>query len=549
MFNFSEIISSKKRILYFVISAIAFIFIMPAKTGGKELQAESLITRGDIYYHKPCEIAKGSIITRQSSNKIAVMRAKLETETEKQKKESEILKKDNAIKDLQLKKYQTTKRIYASGFFLFLFIILCILLMYRMKIKSVKQLELALQNNRHEIEELKKIEKEKDEIQSQIILSQKMESMGRLAGGIAHEFNNLLTGIMGYADMLKMKYNDTNQFEGKAADIIYRGSLAAQELTKGLLGFSMRGKYNPTSLNLNDSIKEVVEKSGKILTENIKLNFDLDDGIQVVKADKSQFSQVLANLILNARDAMPEGGEITFKTENVNIGEVNNGLFPEIIKPGHYVILSVSDTGIGMSQEIIDRIFDPFFTTKEVGKGTGLGLAGAYGIVKNHGGYIFCNSEPGKGATFSIYLPHLKREIRIEEKFKKKAGRETILVVDDEDIVLYSSRDMLSRLGYEVLLASSGDEAIEIYKKNKNGIDLVMLDAIMPEKTGEETFKYLKEIDSHIKVLLMSGYSKYDIMNETLEKDTLGFLKKPFDMNNLSALVSKALNPSSAADK
>jgi CheY-like chemotaxis protein len=348
---------------------------------------------------------------------------------------------------------------------------------------------------------------------------------------------------MGYAEILKMKLTDNKKIEGRAAETIYKNSIAAQELTKRLLGFARRGRYNPVSLGLNEVIKDTVNVLEKIFEKNITINYDLDHYVKSVDADENQIIQVLTNLIINAKDAMPEGGEITFQTRNVYIDEANTSLYPEIIKPGHYVRLSISDTGIGMTKEIIDHIFEPFFTTKEKDKGTGLGLATVYGIVKNHNGYVFCQSQPNAGTTFTILLPPGNKElIKEKEKVTNKTGTGKILVVDDEEFVLNLSKDILKRLGYDVILADSGNKAMEIYTKNIHQIDLVLLDIIMPGMDGIETFQTLKKIDPHIKVLFFSGFNKNKKINEILEDGEVGFIEKPFNMKILSDALSKLLD-------
>lgn len=493
-------------------------------------------------YFKRFGTVKDSIVTRDSSNKIASLRTTLEVERENRERQIEILKKDNAIKDLNLSRQKLMRKTFTIAFLVFSVLILIILYMYRLKSKSGKQLKLALEKTVHEIEGRKKVEKEKQHLQEQLFQSQKLESLGRLAGGIAHDFNNLLTGIMGYAELLKMKLTDNKKIEGRAADTIYKNSIAAQELTKQLLGFARKGKYNPVPLDLNDMIKDTISVLEKIFEKKIRLNYDLDHHIKRVDADENQMTQVLTNLIINSKDAMSNGGEITFKTGNVYIGEADKSLYPEIIKPGTYVRLSIIDTGVGMTKEIIDRIFEPFFTTKEKGKGTGLGLATVYGIIKNHNGYVFCQSQPNTGTTFTIFLPPGKKElIKEKERANNITGTGTILVVDDEEVVLKLSRDFLKRLGYDVILAASGNKAVEIYTKNIHQIDLVLLDLIMPGKDGMETFQALKKINPHIKVLFFSGFSKNKKVNEVLEEGVVGFIGKPFTMKILSDALSKLL--------
>lgn len=491
-------------------------------------------------YFKSYEAVKESIVTRDSSNKIASLQTALEVEQENRKQQIEILKKDNAIKDLKLNRQKLLRRIFIIVFLVFSVFIFIILYLYRLKIKSGKKLKLALDKTFYEIEQRKKIEEEKQQLQEQLFQSQKLESLGRLAGGIAHDFNNLLTGIMGYAELLKMQHYDKQRIESRAADTIYKNSVAAQELTRQLLSFGRKGKYNPLPLNLNNVIKETVNVLEKIFEKNIKINWDLDQHIKSFDGDENQIIQVLTNLIINAKDAMPKGGEITFKTGNINISEANASLYPKIIKPGQYVRLIISDTGIGMTKETREHIFEPFFTTKE--KGSGLGLATVYGIIKNHNGYIFCQSQPNEGTTFTVFLPYgTKKPIKEKKEAIDKTGTGKILVVDDEKFVLSLSKDLLKRLGYNVILADNGDKAVEIYKKNIHQIDLVLLDIIMPGKDGIETFQTLKKINPHIKVLFFSGFNKNNKLKEILEEGKVGFIEKPFNMKMLSDALNKLL--------
>jgi signal transduction histidine kinase/ActR/RegA family two-component response regulator/Tfp pilus assembly protein PilF len=487
---------------------------------------------------------KDSMLTRDSSNKIARLRARMVAETEQQKKKIEILKRDNAIKGLNLERERLMRGIYMTAIFVFALLVLIILYMYRMKSKSSRQLRIAFENSLYEIAERERIESEKQLLQEELFQAQKMDSIGMLAGGIAHDFNNLLTGIMGYAEILAVKFKDNKGLEGRAAQTIYKNSLVAQDLTKRILGFARKGKYNPVPLNLNDVINEAISVSGKIFQGNITVNYRLEDHIHSVDGDRSQLVQVLTNLVINARDAMPNGGEITLQTENVYVDEENTRSFTAIIKPGHYVRLAISDTGTGIPREIKSRIFEPFFTTKEKGKGTGLGLATVYGIIRNHGGCIMCQSEPGKGTTFVILLPFGKKELQVAaENETDVPGMGTILVADDEEYIRQLSRDFLERLGYHVLTAANGKEAVDIYKNNPGCIDMVLLDIIMPVKDGEETFRELKSMDPNVKVLLFSGFSMNKRVSDILKDGAKGFVEKPFTMKGLSAAVNKVINP------
>jgi len=341
----------------------------------------------------------------------------------------------------------------------------------------------------------KKAEEEKKKLEEQLLHAQKMESIGRLAGGIAHDFNNILAVIMGYADMLRLKFTDSTKSEGKAADAILKSTIRAKDLINQLLGFARKGKYNPEPLSINTLIKDTVNVSEKIFEMKIKVKYDFEENIYLCNADKSQLDQVLTNMIINAKDAMPFGGEITFKTENVCVDEDFIRIVPDL-KPGNYVKTSVSDIGIGMPEKIKDYIFDPFFTTKGVGEGTGLGLATVYGIIKNHQGHIDVYSEPGKGTTFTFYLPASDKEVTDEkEEAAIIKGDETILVVDDEEDIREMLKTQLQSLGYIVLTGCDGIDAVSVFKKHKNKIDLVLLDMIMPDMNGKDTYIALKKLN------------------------------------------------------
>jgi CheY-like chemotaxis protein len=368
-----------------------------------------------------------------------------------------------------------------------------------------------------------------------------MESIGRLAGGIAHDFNNILTSIMGFAELLKYRFNDHETREGRAVEAIFRGSERAAHLTKQLLGFARKGAFNPQTLNINNVINDTISVSEKIFEKTINIHYELEDELNYVEADKTQIEQVLTNLIINAKDAMPTGGDLYFKTENVFYDEYNKKMYPEF-KPGSYAKISITDTGMGIPKDVRDHIFEPFFTTKDVGKGTGLGLATVYGIVKNHNGYIYVYSEPGEGSTFSIYLPSTTSK-KLQQTVKSKIikGAKTILIIDDEEDIRTMTKIQLEDIGYKVMTAENGVKGLEIYKKEKDNIDLVLLDMIMPEMDGKETFLNLKKINPKISVLLTSGFSQNGKAKEIMGKGILGFLQKPFKIHELSNVIHKAL--------
>jgi PAS domain S-box-containing protein len=338
-----------------------------------------------------------------------------------------------------------------------------------------------------DITERKNAEEEKNKLEQQLFQSQKMESIGRLAGGIAHDFNNILTSILGYAEILTSKFNDYSM-ESNAANIIMLGAERAANLTKQLLGFARGGKYNPLPLNVNKVINDTITVSEKIFEKSIVPVFNLEENTSYVEADETQLNQVFTNIIFNAKDAMPNGGKIIINT--LNYQPDNKFLLdhPEV-KSRNYVQISFTDTGSGMTKSVLDRVFEPFFTTKEKGRGTGLGMATVYGIIKNHDGHVYIDSKLGKGTTVSIYLPATNKELIVPaQESKVFRGMETILVVDDEENVRRLLKDMLQDLGYKVVLAEDGDKAVEIYRMWKKDIDLILLDMIMPNLTGRETF-------------------------------------------------------------
>jgi len=392
-----------------------------------------------------------------------------------------------------------------------------------------------------DITEQKQSEDKKKKLENQLFQTQKLESIGRLAGGIAHDFNNILTGIMGYAELLSMQFNNGETQEKRAAEVILKGVERAASLTKQLLDFARKGKFNPIPMNINEVIKDVIRVSDKIFEKKIVIKYDLEEDIPAVEADKNQLDQVITNLIINAKDAMPDGGEILFKTEKVFLDEEDVKSFPEIEK-GDYVKFSVSDTGCGMPKEVQQHIFEPFFTTKSESKGTGLGLATVYGIIKNHRGHITCNSVVGFGSVFTIYLPVSEASI-VQEIFEREVmeGNETVLVIDDEDSVREITRLQLETMGYKVFEASDGMQGIGIYEQNKDSIDLVLLDMIMPGTSGRETFREIYKINPEVKSILMSGYSQEGKANKILDEGVTGYIQKPFRMQELSEVLYKAL--------
>jgi signal transduction histidine kinase/ActR/RegA family two-component response regulator len=393
------------------------------------------------------------------------------------------------------------------------------------------------------LEELKCETNERRHLEAQLLQSQKMESIGRLAGGIAHDFNNTLGTIMMNASLLQSKYPDAFCFEGQAANDIINGAKRGAELTSQLLGFARGGKYWPVLLDMNETIREAVNVSEKMFEKSIDVHYDFTEHLQSVIADKNQMHQVFTNLVINAKDAMPNGGTLFFKTEYSLLDDSFVQSNPEM-SVGEYIKVTIRDTGTGMPQEVLDNIFEPFFTTKDIGKGTGLGLAMVYGIINNHGGSVHCDSVPGTGTTFILFLPVAEDDI-IEENTDEEAVTQdaTILIVDDEPCIRNSLQRLLTKMGYSVFTAKDGAEALDVYSEKGNSINLILLDMIMPVMTGVTTYRELRKLNPDVKVLLISGFSKDDRANEIIREGVLGFLQKPFQFDELSQAICDALAP------
>jgi len=394
----------------------------------------------------------------------------------------------------------------------------------------------------HDITEWKKEKQKLKNLEEQLYHAQKMEAIGRLVTGISHDFKNILSVIMGYSEVLKLKFDDDSTKEGKALLAILKNAERASKLIEQLISIAKEEKYNPVILNMNNEIKLVMSVFEKVFEKNIDIVYDFAENLFNIEADRSQIDQVIMNLVINAKDAMPDGGKLTFKTENIFIGEDYKEKYFEF-KQNLYIKVSVSDTGTGIPDKIKDKIFKPFFTTKGKRKGTGLGLTTVYRIIENHGGNIYFHSKEGKGTTFNFYLPATSKDITGNSTvdYKLMKGNGTILFIDDEKCIRDIAKIQLEYLGYKVLLASDGIEAIKIFSENKNKVDLVLLDIMMPNMNGEKIFQELKKIKQEIKVLLISGYSENDIESEILNKCSLGFIQKPFTFTELSRAVYGAL--------
>ena len=393
-----------------------------------------------------------------------------------------------------------------------------------------------------DVSERKEAEAKSRKLEIQVRQAQKMESIGTLAGGIAHDFNNILMGIQGNASLMGLKTEPGHPNYEKIKNIeMYVQS--GTELTRQLLGFARRGKYHAIATDVNDVINKSATMFGRTKKE-IQIKMDLATDIWTVEVDRGQIEQALLNLYVNAWQAMPHGGDLYIKTENVVLDAEFVNSKPYKVDPGDYIKITVTDTGIGIDRETRERIFEPFFTTKEMGRGTGLGLASVYGVIKNHGGYINVYSEIDQGTTFTIYLPASRK--KIEKQIEKTVatfamGTGTILLIDDEEMIIKVGKELLQELGYDVLSARSGQEAMELYEKNADKIDLVIMDMIMPGMGGGETFDRLKKINPDIKVLLSSGYSINGQASKILERGCDGFIQKPFNLIQLSDKISQII--------
>ena len=380
---------------------------------------------------------------------------------------------------------------------------------------------------------------ERKRMESQLRQAHRMEAIGTLAGGIAHDFNNLLMGIQGRISLMLMDTHASHpHFEHLKG--IEDHVKSAADLNKQLLGFARGGRYEVKPTDLNELSKKSFRMFARTKKE-IVIRERYDENLWNAEVDQSQVEQVLLNLYVNAWQSMPGGGDISVQTENVIIDE--NYASRYRAKPGKYVKISVVDTGIGMDEAIQERIFDPFFTTKGMGRGTGLGLASAYGIVKNHGGFFEVYSRVDEGATFSIFFP-ASDKAAVKEKYRHEEvirGSETVLLVDDEEIIIEIGQQILETLGYKVLLARGGKEAIDVYTEKQDEIDLVILDMVMPDMGGGDTFDHLRKINPDVKVLLSSGYSINGQAAEILERGCNGFIQKPFGLNNLSKKMREIL--------
>jgi PAS domain S-box-containing protein len=394
-----------------------------------------------------------------------------------------------------------------------------------------------------DITERKRVEAEKEKLEAQLRQVQKMEAVGQLAGGVAHDFNNLLQVILGYVHILQADLGKDTA-HGEVLDAVRQAGERAADLTRQLLAFSRRQIIQPVNLDLNDLIQDVLKMIRRVIGEDMELCYVPGDRLGTIYVDKGQIEQILMNLCVNARDAMPTGGTLTIETENVVIGGAYCREHPWATE-GRYVLLSVTDTGHGMDEATRTQVFDPFFTTKAVGQGTGLGLATVYGIVKHHDGLIHVYSEPGKGTAFKVYLPIVERSAEeVGPKVEEAAvgGTETILVAEDEEMVRDLLSNMLQTAGYTVLMACDGEEALRVFEEHADAIDLAILDVMMPKLGGREVMDRIQARCPRVRFLFSSGYSANAIHTNFVIKEKLHLITKPYRRADLLRAIRERLD-------
>jgi two-component system, cell cycle sensor histidine kinase and response regulator CckA len=380
-------------------------------------------------------------------------------------------------------------------------------------------------------------------LEKQVRTAQKMEAVGTLAGGIAHDFNNALTGIVGFGELLRMRMAGDEQALHDLDEIL-RCAERAATLTRQLLTFARRQVIEPVNLNLSVLVADLMKLVGKVVGEHIEVKTSMGRDLPTIHADRGQIEQVVMNLCLNARDAMPEGGRLVVETGDVVLNEEYVRQYP-YMRTGRYALLTVSDTGVGMDEKTCERVFEPFFTTKGPDKGTGLGLAMVYGIVKQHGGFILVDSKPGKGTTFKVYFPAIEAQpdavpVKRGEEIVR-GGTETILLAEDEEAIRALAERILTGFGYTVLVARNGEEAVGIFRRKKE-IVLAVLDVVMPQKGGKEAFEEMHRQDPRLKVIYMSGYSADGIHDSFVLTPGTPFLQKPFGSKILARKVREVLD-------
>jgi len=409
---------------------------------------------------------------------------------------------------------------------------------------NVARLLPAIERELHEAE----LRKENRLLEAQFLQSQKMESVGRLAAGVAHDFNNLLTSIIGHSQLGATEIPPEHPLQKHFTEII-KASESASNLTRQLLAFSRKQVIQPKTVVINDIIENITNMLHRIIGNHIELTTITNPNLKSATVDPGQIEQVILNLVVNARDAMPQGGKIIIETTNTNLGTSQARQYNNIT-PGEYVLLSISDNGSGIPEEIKSKIFEPFFTTKEEGKGTGLGLATCYGIIKQSNGHIDVETELGTGTNFRIYLPKASEATTktdnnqpIDHNNQTAQSKETILLAEDEPLVRSTIASILNELGYNVIQASSGAEAIKIAKQTHyNNIDLLITDLLMPEINGVELAEQFKNAYPNTKILLTSGYPNAVITQDTIKEQRFAFIRKPFLPNTISTKVREVLD-------
>ncbi len=383
-------------------------------------------------------------------------------------------------------------------------------------------------------------------LEQQLFQSQKMEAVGKLAGGVAHDFNNLMTSVIGNAELALMSLTQDDPLREDVAEIKKAGDRASA-LTRQLLAFSRRQVLQPMVLNLYTVLIDTEKMLRRIVGEDLEMATILEPDLGKINVDPGQMEQVVMNLVLNASDAMPGGGKLTIETANVDLDrEYTREKGAIEMEPGPYVMLAISDKGVGMDQETLSQIFDPFFTTKAKGKGTGLGLSTVYGIVKQSGGYIWAYSESGQGTTFKIYLPRVQgEEVSLQKEDIPQEllqGTETVLIVEDDKAVRNFSKKVLKRSGYKVLEAGDGEEALKVSRAHEDHIHLLLTDVVMPRMSGKVLADRLQALRPETKVLFMSGYTDNAIIRHGTLGPDVNFMQKPFTPELLTQRVRRALD-------
>ncbi len=395
-----------------------------------------------------------------------------------------------------------------------------------------------------DITALKKAEEEKSELENQLYQTRKIESIGQLAGGIAHDFNNMLGVILGHCELVRLKGQGDNPFDFHIQEI-QKAARHSADLTKQLLTFARKQTISPQSIDLNETVPSMLKMLQRLIGEEIKLFWSPAPQLWPIYVDPSQVDQILANLCVNARDAINGSGNIYIETENISFQEVPDKFKAFDVMPGHYVKIAVTDNGCGMTKEILAHIFEPFYTTKSVGSGTGLGLATVYGAVKQNDGFIDVHSEPGAGTTFDIFFPRntaVKVSVPNNEGSHFFHGNETILLVEDEEMLLNMESAILAQCGYQVLAAGNAERAVAIAQTHSGPIHILVTDVVMPEMNGWELSKKLEAIRPEMKVLFLSGYSADILSNKRNVSQGINILKKPISMTSLTLKIRNILN-------